>query len=121
MAAAISPLHRVTPDRLKALRSQRHGHVVVSQFGPDMISATAFIDGTHVHWDFSIVDESGRPLNLVRVAPRDLGDEYSRDWFVLAPENNQAGPDVPLVDYNDYDSLNAALSAALMLVVEIER
>lgn len=112
----------VTTDRLIAIKSQRSGEVI-SQFGGDAISVVRMLDGVWLNWMISRVDEAGNPLNVVYVRQGDAA-KFEKSWVV---EYRSGDTDFErlavgqVIELGDFGSLDAALSAALLLAVGLYR
>lgn len=112
----------ITADRLIAIKSQRSG-VVISQFGGVAISVMRLLDGVHLSWVISRVDDNGNPLNVVYVRQGDAA-QMEKDWVVdyrTGATSSERLAFGGIVELGDFGSLDAALSAALLLAVELYR
>ena len=112
----------ITTDRLIAIKSQRSGEVI-SQFGGDAISVTRLLDGVHLSWVISRVDDNGNPLNVVYVRQGDAA-QTEKAWVVeyrTGDDSTERLAFGAVVELGDFGSLDAALSAALLLAVGLYR
>lgn len=115
----------VSTARLITLKSQEPGSTVVSQFGPTAISVWRMPAAlAPTDWSISAVGEdSGDVLNVVYVR-RGNSALLEKEWVVeyrtgdTTMERLATGQ---IVELSDFGSLDAALSAALLLVVELPR
>lgn len=119
---AAGTLTAVSTARLVALKTQAEG-AVISQFGPDAISVTRSFAGINAHWAFSLVNDFGDPSNVVYVRQGDAA-KFEKAYVVEYREGDTlyarlaAGA---LVQLGDFHTVDAALSAALLLAVELYR
>lgn len=110
----------VTTDRLIAIKSQRSGEVI-SQFGGVAISVVRMLDGVWLNWMISQVDEAGNPLNVVYVRQGEAA-KTEKAWVVEYRTGETSFERLAVgavVELGDFGSLDAALSAALLLVIEL--
>ena len=119
---APAPFHTVSTARLVAMKTQKGR--VVSQFGPDAIEVFEMSAAMgHPYWVLSVLNESSDPVNAVYVRPG-KAKAQEKDWVVeyrTGTTTRERLATGQVVELSDFGSLDAALSAALLLVVEIPR
>lgn len=121
---AAGSLTAVSTARLVALKAQREEDgMVISQFGPDTISVLRSFAGVNAHWAFSLVNDFGDPCNAVYVRQGDPA-KYEKAYVVefrtgATPYERLAVG--ALAELGDFHTVDAALSAALLLTVELYR
>lgn len=124
MAASAAPFAAVTSARLVALKAQAPGTTVVSQFGESVLSVwrmPASLSPTD--WSISVADENGAPLNVVYVRKGNAAN-FEREFVVEyrdGADRMERLATGQIVELGDFGGLDAALSAALLLAVELPR
>lgn len=119
---AAGPLTAVSTARLVALKTQGEG-TVVSQFGDEAISVLRSFAGINAHWAISVINDFMEPLNVVYVRQGDA-TKFEKAYVVEYREGDTLYDRVGggrLVQLGDFHTVDAALSAALLLAVELYR